>query len=993
MQPQATKEGDASMPLLLHVRLPNGDVVSMDIIQNDIISEPLNELKETYECCHYTNAHLQFKDTILNESQPFCKYSLKSNDTIDLVLGPYSSELSLAHIKTMSKILANPFSSLKIPISLKNLDFANPVKILEDDTQKQYEKEQKMNEEEKKIEKEKIEKEEIEKYKKWIEEKIKKIDEFKGAISLDKLAEEFKISDIEKTPYIIDHSQYKCVDSIEYTSFNPPTNQRSMQGDLHYIKMRTLEGKTMYITASVYGFFVNCSNASSLFPQPLIENGKPLYSQTLLGILFVTSEKFRQIWSDIKKFIDAASFNPNFQKRIYIPWASHNESQTPTIKCVESSLIGTTYCQKALVSYNEEFQICKDFPTTTSEQRIWRDKIFYKIYSEFVDMASKNAVSIIDQCIPPINPHDSTDCHIYVINNILYSFLKDDMTSFEISNKEDDSPYTYLQAKHALSVWNIVHALDISDVHIIPSTIISYKGQKILAQAMILNLSNTLYHPTQNFIDFGSTDDGETYKDNEALLKSFTQIADKLNMEKDIALDKENKEHLLPGPYDIKGLRGIDNRNYILDCNRIYPRDLNFADDKYSGCLLRAELISQYIQHQSIIYSTKKYEEAKKMQKDTPLSEEDRKKQDDMITAKLEKDMKEFEEIIEKKYRYNVNIHTKAHIKKSKEEFDQSEQKLKEFAQFMKEIVIPKMVESIFLMEIPPIDSESLTNTLHMHGINVRYLGEIIKFCIKIKADHYLIELSERECIIRSAKHIINKYIRSTSPLYLSEIIVYLLNLLITSAPTQKLMNEGKIEFNNTFEFDTFKNVEETKLQSDLESVKPDGKKSKKAKKDFQSTNKFEEDQKIISNIILKETKFSKPELPKALKLKPKDLWAEIKALCSLRYFHDLPDEQSECFLYKKKGLILPLLRDLCRTLGVVLDSHSSIKFDEPKVMHYSNLPLRRESLIGCEPRVKKIDLGNKEERNLMEEAKKYATNDKASGIRFELYHLSLIHI
>jgi protein TIF31 len=93
-----------------------------------------------------------------------------------------------------------------------------------------------------------------------------------------------------------------------------------------------------------------------------------------------------------------------------------------------------------------------------------------------------------------------------------------------------------------------------------------------------------------------------------------------------------------------------------------------------------------------------------------------------------------------------------------------------------------------------PTDSESLESAFHQHGINMRYLGFVASE-LKDKELNHLKILMEREVVFRSAKHLINEYIRESSDTYLSSVICHLLNLILSPFPLLQALNEGKITF------------------------------------------------------------------------------------------------------------------------------------------------------------------------------------------------------
>ncbi len=49
----------------------------------------------------------------------------------------------------------------------------------------------------------------------------------------------------------------ECLNSLTFSAWNPPTQSRAMFGDLAYLSVQTLEGRTLHITAHTQGFYVN----------------------------------------------------------------------------------------------------------------------------------------------------------------------------------------------------------------------------------------------------------------------------------------------------------------------------------------------------------------------------------------------------------------------------------------------------------------------------------------------------------------------------------------------------------------------------------------------------------------------------------------------------------------------------------------------------------------------------------------------------------------
>ncbi|EDV55805.1 protein clueless [Drosophila erecta] len=108
---------------------------------------------------------------------------------------------------------------------------------------------------------------------------------------------------------------------------------------------------------------------------------------------------------------------------------------------------------------------------------------------------------------------------------------------------------------------------------------------------------------------------------------------------------------------------------------------------------------------------------------------------------------------------------------------------VQEAAEFLVLKQIPAFVKEHMTHSSPPIDGQSLTESLHSHGINVRYLGKVIKILNQMPRMDYLHRIAVLELIVRATKHIYYTYMQNTEPLHLSAAISHFLNCLLTNGP------------------------------------------------------------------------------------------------------------------------------------------------------------------------------------------------------------------
>ena len=67
----------------------------------------------------------------------------------------------------------------------------------------------------------------------------------------------------------------------------------------------------------------------------------------------------------------------------------------------------------------------QNFPTESYFQRVQKDRAQLKVYQDFVDAAMKGAQAIIEGKLTSLNPNEPVKQHVYVFNQIFFSFAVD----------------------------------------------------------------------------------------------------------------------------------------------------------------------------------------------------------------------------------------------------------------------------------------------------------------------------------------------------------------------------------------------------------------------------------------------------------------------------------------------------------------------------------------------------------------------------------------
>ena len=94
--------------------------------------------------------------------------------------------------------------------------------------------------------------------------------------------------------------QPRCLQSLTYSSWNPPPQYRKTKGDLFYLVFVTNDGKEFHITSSVYGFFLNHSTSHVFDPTPNMN----YFCHSLYDLLVLFDPKFQDLVLNLRKYYD-----------------------------------------------------------------------------------------------------------------------------------------------------------------------------------------------------------------------------------------------------------------------------------------------------------------------------------------------------------------------------------------------------------------------------------------------------------------------------------------------------------------------------------------------------------------------------------------------------------------------------------------------------------------------------------------------------------------
>jgi len=482
-----------------------------------------------------------------------------------------------------------------------------------------------------------------------------------------------------------------CVKSIIFSGWNPVPGYRRLQGDLFYLEIETLENVTHFITCSVNGFFVNSSNQNTFNPAPQnTGNEANIPSYTLIELLSKLSGTFKAHFPVlISKYIDQFHYEILPVSQSIFPWFTKSNPHTYSLnRGLETSFAFKSDTEQ-LRDWNEEFQSCRELPNNSVQERIVRDMALVKVHDEFIEAATKGAMAVVHKALPPLNPVDPPSMHMYIMNNIFFSYATDARELFKDVGGETAA---FAAANNDLKGILAINSLNITGLYTLLTAVIDYRGFRVVAQSIIPGI---LHREQTSQVVYGSLDMGKTIKYDQKFHDFLRKASNMLHIADRTLTDDETKQFTLCAPLDIKGIVGTDGRHYVLDLVRMTPRDANYPEKKDYSKILRPELIAKYC-----AYLKQKTEIENEIKK-----QEEQEKEKDKETEKKEEEKKEGEnpEDSEENILFNTDVFATERLVPS-DQLKKDEDEVRQLASFLKDVIIPSMLKDIIDRTVVPLD-------------------------------------------------------------------------------------------------------------------------------------------------------------------------------------------------------------------------------------------------------------------------------------------------
>jgi len=806
-----------------------------------------------------------------------------------------------------------------------------------------------------------------------------------------------------------DHNKpqkFKCVNTVNKSIYNQTFPDNKRQGDIIYLEIQTLEGKTVHVTCHERGFFVNNTSSTGVFdPRP---SQIPCFSFTLPGLISQVSTLFKENFSKLISQVlnvETILFSPSPSDKY--EWLVSNDENPFNYNYRYKSFNYEMENMKHMrlnKEWNEEFQAIMDLNFQDSLQNLNREKILNDFYKMFKETAVEGAKMIREKKIAPFNFFDSPRANsgYYMYGSIFFTVLEDNYMDFRTFTK-DDQKQTYLGSNLDLRHNNFLNSIrymyDIKDFYFSLNCIVQYKGLRVHAQV----ITPGVIFNSEHLVEYGEGEEG-VIKYNETFHEEYKTFCNKLNLREIKVTDKNEKEYQLLGNPEIKGVRGVDKRKYLFDLIHLFPRDLNFEGSDNNGCLIRPELLKEYqlkLIHDKINSDYK--EELNKINQDVAPE----------VMATMMKDPVAYVKFLEEKYKKKEELFDRVNsevkpsliidttigtdskfLKFHNPHRETDEQLLRNISKFLKEEVLIKFLNEISKdEENSPNDSFTLTEYLHRYGIPIRYSGEILTLIETTpslrKVNSWLKTLIIRDIIRRSAKHVFNDIVSNLPEYLIKDFSAYFLNVLLAPANLIKhlenydiIYKEGSIQSVKPIvvkqtEDSTQTQSKETSDASKAKKKKKNKNKKKKANKESKTCEIDQEMKLIISEglnnkLINSFFEMEQDEIKKFF-LKPSELWAKIKEISKARYNFVFPNKSN--FDYVETVLNkFGLFRDFCLTVGLQMEAFDyELNYDQTNsradTFKYSSMPFKSENVINFFPVVKDYQLPSEIQRPIFEQA------------------------
>lgn len=603
---------------------------------------------------------------------------------------------------------------------------------------------------------------------------------------------------------------------LSLSCWNPPPGHRKLQGDFLYITVVTMEGRRCDITSCPKGFFLNRSTEDVFDPRPA-QSSPVCHSFT--DLLCHISPAFKQAFITLKT-------RPQLPPVEVMPTPYHTQSWLgpPCASRIHKNIFSRLGVDEQPATqapdWNEELQAARDLPLGSLEERLQRDRALLQVNSAFIRAVTQGAETVVDGFVEPVNGNPEDPAFLW---GGLY--MSQGAASAMFGGERGRRAAQRLELKGVQAYSNVegLHGL-----HTLPTAIVDYRGVRLSAQGLAPGLEGSEQDqgnaPASRGLLYGVNAGPQESPHRRRLLELLAHAAKSLCLQRHVVVTPNSHQVPLFTSVDAQGLLGADGRFYILDVFRTFPADANFCpevetvngegesdksyekDGEKKGCVtegwpenyhsdfglpksfphglcrLRPELMQAFIQHKHCQYT----QLVREMLDENGGFEECATACDSRATKAVRAACKEVgsvsDIIFEMRFNSSVFSPGVSFPPVERNSTKLQERLLREAASFIITHQIPAFVEYCLQSNEAPMDGTTLKQALHQRGINLRYLGHVIK-TINL-SEHkerlrHIMRLVIGEIFIRSTRRVFNNFLQDVDVPSLSAAVSHFLCCLL----------------------------------------------------------------------------------------------------------------------------------------------------------------------------------------------------------------------
>lgn len=133
----------------------------------------------------------------------------------------------------------------------------------------------------------------------------------------------------------------------------------------------------------------------------------------------------------------------------------------------------------------------------------------------------------------------------------------------------------------------------------------------MICQSIIPGILNN--SDLSSLAEYGTVDEKKTIVATEQFHEKMILVTEALNLKVNKVIDPSNGASIeIAGSTEIKGIRGSDKRNYIVDLQGLVPRDANYLGEENHTCLVRSELLNYFQRTTAMDYASEHIKDVSK---------------------------------------------------------------------------------------------------------------------------------------------------------------------------------------------------------------------------------------------------------------------------------------------------------------------------------------------------------------------------------------------